>query len=132
MARIKTSQGLDDFLHSLTSLEVDKMTTEMLEAAEPTLTENVKRYADKHRASGSMAKSIKSTGVKERDGGKYLVVRPTGKDHKGVRNMEKLAYLEYGTIKQPASPVITPAVKAAEGNIERIWNEVMDKHLGKI
>ena len=108
------------------------MTTEMLEAAEPALTENVRRYADKHRDSGAMAKSIKSTGVKERKGGKYLVVRPTGKDREGVRNMEKLAYLEYGTVKQPASPVITPAVKSAEGNIERIWDEVMNKHLGKI
>ena len=132
VAMIKTSQGLDDFLHSLTSLEVDKMTTDMLEAAEPVLMENVKRYAERHRASGSMVKSIKSTGVKERKGGKYLVVRPTGKDHKGVRNMEKLAYLEYGTVKQPATPVVTPAVKASESRVENLWNEAMNKHLGKI
>ena len=132
VAMIKTSQGLDDFLHSLTSLEVDKMTTDMLEAAEPVLMENVKRYAERHRASGSMVKSIKSTGVKERKGGKYLVVRPTGKDHKGVRNMEKLAYLEYGTVKQPATPVVTPAVKEAETTVERAMDAIFDKYMEKV
>jgi HK97 gp10 family phage protein len=131
VARIK-NYGIDDLLHGLTSMNVGAMTTKMIEDAEPIMMENVKRYAEKHRVSGAMIKSIKSTGVKERKGGKYLVVRPTGKDKKGVRNMEKMAYLEYGTVKQPATPIITPAVKNAEVKIERVWREDlgvwMDKH----
>ena len=130
MARVK-NYGVDDFLHSLTSMNVGAMTTKMIEDAEPIMMENVKRYAEKHRASGAMIKSIKSTGVKERKGGKYLVVRPTGTDRKGVRNMEKMAYLEYGTVNQPATPIITPAVKNAEVKIERVWNETLGRYMEK-
>lgn len=126
MARIK-NYGVDDFLHSLTSMDVGALTTEMIEAAEPVMVERVKKYANRHKASGDMIRSIKSTGVKERRGGKYLVVRPTGRDHKGVRNMEKLAYLEYGTANMPASPIITPAVKDAEQAIEWVWNDIMER-----
>ena len=38
-----------------------------------------------------------------KSGGFYAVVRPTGTDSKGVRNMEKAVYLEYGTSKQKGS-----------------------------
>ena len=54
-----------------------------------------------------MVASIKATGPKKTKSKIYDFVRPTGKDAKGVRNMEKLAYLEYGTSKQPATPVCT-------------------------
>ena len=63
-----------------------------------------------------------------------MVVRPTGKDvrvtKKGrkhvVRNMEKLAYLHYGTAKQPATGIVTKAVNQAQapalGAMQKAYN----------
>ena len=53
-----------------------------------------------------MSRSIKPTKPKKNRWGHFIVIRPTGKDKKGVRNMEKLVYMEYGTSKQSPTPVI--------------------------
>lgn len=113
-------------------MDVSAMTDEMILAAEPVMMENLTKHASSHNYSGEMIRSIKSTGVKKNRTGKYLVVRPTGKDSKGVRNMEKMAYLEYGTIYQAATPVITPAVKDSEKSIESKMDEIFDKYTKKV
>ena len=60
--------------------------------------------------------------------GYYISVRPTGKDKKGVRNMEKMAALEFGVDgKQAATPVLTPAVNDAEGKVLDKMQEVFDR-----
>ena len=132
MAKIRTGNALTELISDLTSLDVDMMTDEMIRAAEPVMVESLTRHARKHKYSGSMIKSIKSTGIKRNKNGKYLVVRPTGKDKDGVRNMEKMAYLEYGTIKQKATPVLTPAVREAEHQIESKMNEIFNKYTEKV
>lgn len=131
MAKLRI-QGFDDVIRNLTSLDVDHMTEEMIEAAEPVMVKNLKAWSASHYADGDMYRSIKSTGVKKNKNGKYLVVRPTGKDKDGVRNMEKLAYLEYGTAHQSPKPVLTPAVKESEATIERKMDEIFDKYLEKV
>lgn len=131
MAKVKAS-GFADLIRDLTSLDVDRMTDEMITAAEPVMMEKLKSHAQKHRYSGEMINSIKSTGIKRNKTGKYLVVRPTGKDSKGVRNMEKMAYLEYGTYKQAATPVLTPAVRDAESTVENKFEEIFKKHTDKV
>jgi HK97 gp10 family phage protein len=131
MATIKTPDGLNQLLRELTSLDADKMTDEMMKAAEPVMLEKLKHHAGKH-GQGAMYNSIKSTGIKTNRSGKFLVVRPTGKDSKGVRNMEKMAYLEYGTYKQAATPVVTPAVKEAESTVERAMDGIFDKYMDKV
>ena len=132
MAKIKTPTAFGQLMRDLTSLDVGKMTDEMIQAAEPIMLEKMKHHAQKHNYSGSMQKSIKSTGIKTNRSGKFLVVRPTGKDSKGVRNMEKMAYLEYGTYKQAATPVVTPAVKEAESIVERAMDAIFDKYMEKV
>lgn len=131
MAKIRV-EGFDDVIRNMTSLDVSHMTDEMIEAAEPVMIKNLKAWSASHYADGDMYRSIKSTGVKTNNRGKYLVVRPTGKDKDGVRNMEKMAYLEYGTAHQNATPVLTPAVKESEPIIERKMDEIFDKYLEKV
>ena len=53
-----------------------------------------------------------------------------GKDRKGVRNNEKLAYLNYGTSKQGAKPVVGKAVKNAEGKCLEIMQEKFNEVTG--
>ena len=131
MAKIRMD-GFDDVIRDLTSLDVDRMTEEMIEAAEPVMVNNLKAWSARHYVDGDMYNSIKSTGVKKNSSGKYLVVRPTGKDKDGVRNMEKMAYLEYGTAHQKATPVLTPAVKESEGTIESKFESIFNKYLEKV
>lgn len=131
MAKVKV-EGFNELIRDLTSINVDRMTDEMIMAAEPILTENLKKFANQHRDTGAMVDSIKSTGIRYKGSAKYLVVRPTGKDGKGVRNMEKLAYLEYGTAYEPARPVLTPAVKASDSKIEKVWNEKLGLWMKKV
>lgn len=91
----------------------DRVAKAMIDAATPTLVRNVKKELASHRRTGDMVNSVKQTRAsKYKNGsGYYGVVRPTGKDRNGVRNMEKLAHAEYGTSHQTATPILTKALQ---------------------
>ena len=59
--------------------------------------------------------------------GHYVMVTAEGKDKKGVRNNEKLAYLNYGTQKQQARPVISPAIKSSESDCLKIMQREIQR-----
>ncbi len=122
--------GLDDLMSQLNALDVERVGTKMLEEAAPILVDAMKSKANQYRRSGSMAESIKASKVKESKDGRKIVVRPTGKDKKGVRNMEKMVYHEYGTSKQTAVPILSPAVRASENKVMEKMQEVFDREVG--
>lgn len=122
--------GIDDLMADLEKMDVDRIAPIMLEEAVPILNQSVKRKAAAHRASGDMIGSIKPSGTERNAKGYYICVRPTGKDKKGVRNMEKMAYLEYGTSKQSPTPVLTPAVKESENEVVNKMQEVFEREAG--
>lgn len=122
--------GLDDLMSQLNALDVESVGTKMLEEAAPILVDAMKSKANQYRRSGSMAESIKASKVKETKDGRMIVVRPTGKDKKGVRNMEKMVYHEYGTSKQTAAPILSPAVRASENEVIAKMQEVFDREVG--
>ena len=120
MARFDV-EGIDDLMKELDYLDAEKLAPKILE-------ESVKKYASRHKQTGDMQRSIKSTGAQRNQAGYYICVRPTGKDRKGVRNMEKLAALEYGVDgRQAATPVLTPAVHEAEPKVVKKMQEVFDR-----
>ena len=83
-----------------------------------------------HKDSGAMNASIKPTKPKRGRDGYSVTVRPTGTDKKGVRNMEKMAYLEYGSQKQAATPVLSPAVRESEEAVCQKMQEVFEQEVG--
>lgn len=121
--------GFDSLLKDLSLLDFDRIAPDMVKAGAPILEENLLRRSYDHEDTGDMARSIKPTDVKKYGAAGYRVtVRPTGKDKKGVRNMEKMCYLEYGTAHQSASPVISPAVAESEEPVtEAMWNVFNEK-----
>lgn len=124
-------EGIDDLMKDLSSLEFERIAPIMLEESIPILEQSVKKKAASHKVSGEMLNSIKKTGAMRSREGYYICVRPTGKDKKGVRNMEKMAYLEYGVGgRQAATPVLTPAVHAAEEPVLKKMQEVFDRETG--
>ena len=131
--------GIDDFMEELSDLDIDRIAPVMLEEAVPILEKEVRQAAGRHKDSGAMAESIKATKVGTNSYGHYISVRPTaaalvpaGVDSKGVRNMEKMAYLEYGTSTQEATPVLSPAVRKAEEPVINKLQEVFDREVDKL
>lgn len=120
-----------EFIKQLGRLaDVDRIAPQMIDEAIPILLDNVKGETSYHRQSGDMYKSIKPTKAKKtKSGGYFASVRPTGKDKKGVRNMEKMVYLEYGTSDQPATPVLTKAIKDSETAVMKKMQEVFEREV---
>lgn len=119
------------FLDTLGRMQdVDRIAPKMIDGAIPILEERVKREVGKHRRTGDMVNSIKRTKAgKTRGGGYFATVRPTGKDRKGVRNMEKLAYAEYGTSKQDSTPMLTKATKDSEEEVLNRMQEIFEEEM---
>jgi HK97 gp10 family phage protein len=127
------SMGFDDFAKELEELgNIDKYAPEMLKAAAPILEKElkgqVKKEANRGYATGDLERSIKAQKPGKNEYGHYVVISADGKDRKGVRNNEKLAYLNYGTSKQQARPVISKAVQNSENDcldaMQEKYNEV--------
>lgn len=125
--------GFDDLMAELDSLgNFEEIAPKMLEEAVPILEKEVIRQAEKHWDSGDMVRSIKRTGASVfKNGGYYACVRPTGKDKKGVRNMEKMAWLEYGVKGRSGVPILTKAVLNVEQKVLDKMQEVYDREVDK-
>ncbi len=128
--------GFDEMAKELEELgELDRYAPDLLKAAAPILEEGLKQSVSKEAnrgyATGDLKQSIQTMKPGKNQYGHYVAVTAKGRDRKGVRNNEKLAYLEYGTSKQEARPVIRSALKSSEqGCIERMqekFNEVTGK-----
>ncbi|MEZ3435736.1 MAG: hypothetical protein K1W34_14170 [Lachnospiraceae bacterium] len=124
-------EGIDDLMKDLDLLDTERIAPMMLEESAPILEEAVTKKASAHKDTGDMVNSIKKTKAGRNQTGYYIAVRPTGKDRKGVRNMEKMAALEYGVDgKQPATPVLIPAVHEVEVPVLKKMQEVFDRETG--
>lgn len=121
--------GLERELSALGNL--DEVAPKMLKAASPFLVKNlgqqIKEKADKGYATGDLERSITANTPRKNKWGYYVSVTAAGKDRKGMRNNEKLAYLNYGTVKQAARPVIATAIKDSENSCIKAMQETFDQ-----
>ena len=121
----------DSLTRQLSALEnVDEIAPKVLNAGMDVLEPEVKARAEQHKVTGEMAASVSRQPPMKTDGGHSILARPRGTDSKGVRNMEKMAYMEYGTSHQRATPVIGPAIAASEGGVIEAMQEVFNKEVG--
>ena len=119
----------DDLVLKLEKLEnFDEIAEEMLTEAEPILKKAIISEARPHRDTGDMIGSITSQ-IKKNDIGWFLTTYPRGKDRDGVRNMDKMMYIEYGTRDKPADPILSRAVRKAEFSVIAKMQEVFDRYL---
>lgn len=123
--------GIDDFMKEISQIDIDRIAPKMLEESVPILEKSVRAESVKHRDTGAMEESIKATGANINARGHYICVRPTGRDEKGVRNMEKMVYMEYGTSKQEATPVLSLAVRKAEDPVTEKMQEVFNREVDR-
>ena len=106
-----------DFLKTLSNLEdTDELSTKILDETKEIIVK-AEKSAITHVDTGEMRDSIKATKVKKNQWGHYVSIRPTGKDKKGTRNMEKFVYNEYGTSNQIACPIQLSVVDSTSDEI---------------
>lgn len=110
---------------------IDEIAPKMLESATPILQKNLTMELQSHTQTAQMVNSIKATKPKKGKTGWTSTVRPTGKDKKGVRNMEKLVYLQYGTSKQAATPVLEAVVNKSTIPVADALQETFNKEINK-
>jgi HK97 gp10 family phage protein len=122
-----------DFLKQLGKLsQIDEIAPQMIDEALPAMEDKLIKELAWHVDTGELQSSVKRTKAKKvKGGGFYAVARPTGEDSKGVRNMEKLAYLEYGTSKQRAKPLMTRVVEESESAVQSKMREVFKREAEK-
>lgn len=135
-----------EFLKQLGKLsKIDEIAPKMVEESVPIVQRNLIRELAYHVGTGELQESIKNTPVKKwKSGGVYAVARPTGTsdtyvDEKGVtrnrsepiRNMEKLAYLEYGRSGQAARPIMSTVIGDSEGSVKNKMQEVFRREVEK-
>lgn len=137
MAKLDLSglKELDDFMEGLSELasDIDEVAKDCIDAASPTLANalksNISAAANRGYSTGELERSITPTKAKTNAYGNFAAVRPVGSDKNGMRNGEKLAYLEYGTSKQEAHPVIAKSIAQAEPQAKEIIQERFNEHV---
>ena len=131
MAKFETDVGLDDFMSDLSSVDIAMFAPVALEKASPLVVEKMQQLSRPHKKSGKMYKSIKAQKPNKKKDGYSLFVGASGVDKKtGVRNMEKMAYLEFGvkSHNQKPTPVITPTVEATRTKVCDSMQETFDEY----
>lgn len=125
---VNISRDLELELQSLANLDAvaPKMINAGLDIVEPELM----RRAAAHQVTGEMLASIRRTEPAQKNGGYSGAVRPTGTGRKGVRNMEKMAFMEYGTSHQRATPIIAPTIDATETRVLDVMEQVFNREVG--
>ena len=109
----------------------DAMIKELLESEDVSrpLVDSFVGELQNHKDTGALIGSVKKL-VKKNKYGWFMVVRPTGKDKKGVRNMEKLMTLEFGSKTQPARPLVDRATKNAESAVIQALERKLNDYIG--
>lgn len=127
--------GLDESIRELERLgRFGEIAPKAVDAAAPILEKTVKaavaNAADRGYAEGDLEKSIRKTKAKMNQYGAFAVVKPNGKDRKGISNADKLMRLEYGRSGQAPHPCLAKAVSDAEEDCIKAMEEVIEKELG--
>lgn len=125
--------GFDDLLNGLDSLlDTEAIAKEALNESgkilEKRMKTEIRNAANRGYATGDLALSICQTLPIKNGNGYFVAVRPVGTDSKGVRNGEKLQYLEHGTSKQQARPILQKVASQSEKECIEKAQEVINKY----
>lgn len=117
--------------------EPEKMAIKAVDTAAPilekALSSAIVSAASRGYATGELAASVKATKAEENSLGVFAVAKPEGLNRRGLRNVEEMAYLEYGVRSrgQEARPVRDKAVSIAESAcisaMEKVISEEVEK-----
>jgi hypothetical protein len=130
--------GFDELEKVMRKIKPETMAVKAVNKAVPILEEALKssiaEAANRGYATGELVESVDSTPARGNDLGVFSVVKPEGIDEKGVRNVEKMAYLEYGVAShgQEPHPVRQTAIDKAKSECIQMMERVINEEVGKM
>lgn len=85
-------------------------------------------------STGELEASIAATNARDNSLGVFAVVKPNETDKNGLRNAEKMGYLEYGVRShgQEPRPVRAAAVAQSENAVMQVMEEVIGAEVDKL
>lgn len=135
----------EEFYKKLEKLENSEAIVEkMVNEAKPIVVAEMKNELSKHKRTFELANSVKPSKTKRKvNGSTQTVIRPTGKSTaviantgkrytrtESVRNMEKLASLEFGNSRgEKPTPIIEKVVESTKEKVFNKMTEVFDKEI---
>ena len=127
--------GMEEVMKQLEdAAELERIAPKMIQAAAPNVVRNLKKNihaaANRGYTTGELEKAVHSTKAKQNDYGYFAAVGVVGTDKKGIRNGEKLAYLEYGKSRQEPHPVMAKTVNESEATCLAKMQEVFNQEVG--
>lgn len=117
MAAQLSLEGLEEILTRVQQLgdQASRIENKALKAGGAVVQKRASELAPRSRkAKRHMADNIKISGVKTKEGIKYVEVGPTRGDHSEFFYAK---FLEFGTSKMTARPFMGPAAKESEGEV---------------
>lgn len=129
--------GIDETLEMFDKIDGTRIAKRAVNEAAPkakkALQSSISSAANRGYATGELASAVTASDAKLNEYGVFSVVNAKGKDKKGVRNMEKLAYLEYGVPgRQAPRPVMEKARAMSEEECIQIMERVVDDEVEKL
>lgn len=126
--------GLQEIETALGKIGNGDIGRKCLEVASPIVKSTYEGKLQRHYVTGAMSKSVRATKPKRNTWGWMTVVRPTGKDKNGTRNMAKACYLEYGVRKRniPADPMRSRTVAETKEKVIKTMWETFENEVSKL
>ena len=100
----------------------------MIEAATPMVKEAL--VSNTPEDTGDLKKSIRASAILKRNDGLFRAIRPTGTNRNGMRNMDVMAWKNYGTRKMAAEYFIEGAAHKVGEKALDIMEETFYKEVG--
>lgn len=136
----------NEFVPKSFSENLDEVCMEAIAAAQPIVVEEMKRQiqaAVKNESTGELVRSIKAGKPQiSKYGGYFGTIGPTGGSkiyiHNGKKrprktklsNAAKLIFMEYGTSKQPARPILQKVKSKTEKDVIETMQSVLNRKAG--
>ena len=116
---VKQLEKLDNF---------DEIASELLIEATPILENTVKNEIRRQSdlGTGDTADHVKGSKLKNKFG-HFVTVYPRGKNKQGVRRMDIMAWLEFGTKFRSPRPIISKALKDAEPAVKELMQKKFEE-----
>ncbi len=137
MGKFKVN-GMDKLMAVFDNMaDIENVAPKMCEAAAEILERNLKNEIEAEFERGDMYNSIKATKPKKVGDKHVVVVRPTGVNEHGERNMAVLMYLNYGyqNIRAkrfvPGRGTLKKVVNMSKNECEKVMQQVWETETGK-
>lgn len=130
--------GFDEAIKRLNKLsdraKIEAIARHAVDEAKSTVISNTKGSLQSviktSESTGSLVGSIQGTATKTNSYGAYTVIKPTGRNKKGVSNAKIAAFLEYGTSRGVTGQHWrSKAVAASEAKAKQIIEGVLEKEM---